>query len=160
MKKTLILGLLISLLITNFCYAQVIDISKQNLKIGIGFKKAYMNNPFIKKAFIFSISVSVNKLGKIDSVYFSKTEDVELKDAMDLDQIVKSVIAEKIFFNNYKNCVVIIPVMGLNLNDQYISNQQQLLREWGELFPNINKFKNKQVILCKPISFWFVTDVD
>lgn len=160
MKKMLIIGVLTSLLITNICYAQVIDISKQNLKISIGFKKDYMNNPFIKKAFIFSISVSVSKFGKIDSVYFSKTEDVELKDAIDLNRIKKSVMAEKVFFSQYKNCVVIIPTMALNLNDQYISNQQQLLREWGGLFPNINKFKNKRVILCKPISFWFVTDVD
>ena len=159
MKKRIVC-LIIGLSIAQICLAQIIDLSKHNLKLGIGFKDTYMNNPHIKKAFIFSISVSVNKLGKIDSVYFSKTEDVELKDAMDLDQIVKSVNAEKIFFNNYKNCVLIIPFMGLNLNDQYISNQQQLLREWGELFPNINKFKSKKVILCKPISFWFVTDVD
>lgn len=158
MKKILLAGLLLS--ITQICYAQIIDLSKQNLKLGIGFKDAYMDNPFIKKAFIFSISISVNKLGKIDSIYFSKTEDVELKDAMDINRIKKSIISEKAFFSRYKNCVVNIPVMALNLNDQYISNQQSLLREWGGLFPNVNKFKNKRVLLCKPISFWFVTDVD
>ncbi|MCZ4225440.1 hypothetical protein [Pedobacter rhodius] len=159
MKKTLIVGLLL-LSITQICYAQIVDLSKQNLKLGIGFKEAYMNNPFIKKAFVFSISVSVNKLGKIDSIYFSKTEDVELGNAMDINQIRKSVIAEQTFFGHYKNCVVVIPVMGLNLNDQYISNQQSLLREWSGLFPNVNKFKSKRVILCKPVSFWFVTNDD
>ncbi|MBE5318393.1 hypothetical protein IM793_04455 [Pedobacter sp. MR2016-19] len=158
MKKILLAGLLLS--ITQICYAQIIDLSKQNLKLGIGFKDAYMDYPFIKKAFIFSIIASVNKLGKIDSIYFSKTEDVELKDAMDINRIKKSIISEKAFFSRYKNCVVNIPVMALNLNDQYISNQQTLLREWGGLFPNVNKFKNKRVVLCKPISFWFVTDVD
>jgi len=158
--KKLIISIVTVLSVAHFCSAQIVDLSKQNLKLGVGFKDAYMNNPYIKKAFIFSISISVNKLGKIDSVYFSKTEDVELKDAMDLDRIRKSVISEKVFFSRYKTCVVTIPVMALNLDDQYISNQNQLLREWEGLFPNINKFKNRQVILCKPISLWFVTDVD
>jgi len=47
MKKILLAGLLLS--ITQICYAQIIDLSKQNLKLGIGFKDAYMDNPFIKK---------------------------------------------------------------------------------------------------------------
>lgn len=158
--KIIIIGLLINLSVAQICSAQIVDLSKHNLKINIDFKNNYMNNPFIKKAFIFSISVSVNNLGKVDSVYFSKTEDVELKDAMDLTRIKKTTIAEKTFFSNYKNSLVIIPVMALNLNDQYISNQESLLREWGGLFPNVNKFKNKRIVLCKPISFWFVTDVD
>lgn len=158
MKKTLIIGLLINLSIIQICYAQIIDVSK--LKLGIGFKNSYTYDPFIKKAFIFSISVAVNKLGKIDSVYFSKTENVELGNAMDINQIKKSVITEKTFFSIYKNCVVIIPVMGLNLNDQYISNQHQLLREWESLFSNVNKFKTRRIVLCKPRSIWFITDVD
>jgi len=145
------------LLNTQFCLAQTVDVTKL---IEITFKNSYINNPYIKKAFIFSVSVSVNNLGKIDSIYFSKTEDVELKDAMDLYRIRKSVNEEKVFFSNHKNCVVTIPIMALNLNDQYISNQQSLLREWETLFPNVNKFKNRRVILCKPISIWFITDVD
>jgi len=158
MKKILLAGLLLS--ITQICYAQIIDLSKQKLKLGIDFKDTYMHNPFIKKAFIFSINVSVDKLGKIDSVYFSKTKDVELKDAIDLSGIRKSVITEKTFFKAYKNSIIIIPVMALNLNDQFISNQSSLLQEWEALFPNVNKFKNKHIVLCKPISFWFVRDVN
>lgn len=157
MKKILI-TIIIGLSIIQLCSAQIVDVSK--LKLGITFKESYMDNPFIKKAFIFSVSVSVNKLGKVDSVYFSKTKDVELKDAMDLARIKKSAFSEKIFFSAYKNSIVIIPVMALNLDDQYISNQDQLLREWGGLFPNVNKFKNKRIVLCKPVSFWFVTDVN
>ncbi len=145
------------LLTTQFCLAQTVDVTKL---IEITFKNSYVNNPYMKKAFIFSVSVSVNNLGKVDSIYFSKTEDVELKDAMDLYRIRKSVNEEKVFFSHYKNCVITIPIMALNLNDQYISNQQSLLREWETLFPNVNKFKNRCVILCKPISIWFVTDVD
>lgn len=158
MKK--ITALLISLLITQICFAQIVDLSKHNLKLGIGFKNAYVNNPLIKRAFIFSISISVNKLGKTDSVYFSNIENAELGDAIDLNQIKKSVIAEKSFFSHYKNCVINIPVMALNLNDQYISNQNSLLREWKTLFPNVAKFKHRSVVLCKPISIWFVTDID
>jgi len=160
MKKNKIIGLLISLVIAQICNAQIVDLSKQNLKLGIGFKNSYVNNPAIKKAFIFSISISVNKIGKIDSIYFSKIENAELGDAMDINQIRKSVISEKAFFSRYKNSVVNIPVMALNLNDQYISNQHALLREWETLFPNVNKFKKKNIVLCKPISIWFVTDDD
>lgn len=160
MKKIIIIGLLISLSIAQICSAQIVDLSKQNLKLGIDFKDSYSFHPFIKKAFIFSVNVSVNTLGKIDSIYFSRTEDVDLKDAIDLARIKKSVITEKVFFSRYKDCVVTIPVMALNLNDQYISNQHSLLREWETLFPSVNKFKKRRVVLCKPISIWFVTDVD
>lgn len=156
MKKIIIITAMV-LLTTQFCLAQTVDVTKL---IEITFKNSYVNNPYMKKAFIFSVSVSVNNLGKVDSIYFSKTEDVELKDAMDLYRIRKSVNEEKVFFSHYKNCVITIPIMALNLNDQYISNQQSLLREWETLFPNVNKFKNRCVILCKPISIWFVTDVD
>ena len=156
MKKVIIITAM-ALLNTQFCLAQTVDVTKL---IEITFKNSYVNNPYMKKAFIFSVSVSVNNLGRVDSIYFSKTEDVELKDAMDLYRIRKSVNEEKVFFSHYKNCVITIPIMALNLNDQYISNQQQLLREWETLFPNVNKFKNRRVILCKPISIWFVTDID
>ena len=158
MKKISLL--LISLSIAQIGCAQIVDLSKHNLKLGIGFKSTYINNPSIKKAFIFSISISVNKLGKIDSVYFSKIENTELGEAMDINQIKKSIASEKLFFSHYKNCVVNIPVMALNLNDQFISNQHSLLREWETLFPDVNKFRYKRIILCKPISVWFVTDVD
>lgn len=115
--KKILFTIIIHLSLMQLSFAQIIDVSK--LKLGIDFKDTYMHNPFIKKAFIFSINVSVDKLGKIDSVYFSKTKDVELKDAMDLSGIRKSVITEKTFFKAYKNSIIIMPVMALNLNDQF-----------------------------------------
>ncbi|PWS26573.1 hypothetical protein DHW03_17555 [Pedobacter yonginense] len=60
-KKIIIVLLLSIVSNVQFVSGQKVDLSKQNVKIGLGLTDAYISNPFIKKAFIFSISVSLDK---------------------------------------------------------------------------------------------------
>ena len=63
-------------------------------------------------------------------------------------------------YKQYKNCVIVVPVMIINLNDQFISFQNELLREWSTLFTDVQKFKNRRIILCKPINMSYIIDYD
>ncbi|MFC4212619.1 hypothetical protein ACFOWA_15570 [Pedobacter lithocola] len=157
MKKLLFI-IVMCLSLVHFSYAQMLDISKLGLPISV--TDEYLNNLIPRKAFIYSINIAVNKLGIIDSIYFSKTENIDLGKAINLEKIKATIMSNTIFFKRYKNCVVIAPVMIINLNDQFISFQNELLREWSALFPDIQKFKNRRIVLCKPINRSYILDYD
>ena len=67
-------------------------------------------------------------------------------------------MANKDFFKKYKSCVIVAPVMIINLNDQFISFQNELVKEWNSLFPDVAKFKNRRTVLCKPINRSYIID--
>ena len=67
---------------------------------------------------------------------------------------------KRLSYKQYKNCVIVVPVMIINLNDQFISFQNELLREWSTLFTDVQKFKNRRIILCKPINRSYIIDYD
>jgi len=138
------------------CYSQILDISKFGMQTGV--MNSYENNPIPKKAFIYSVNIAVNKLGKIDSVYFSKVENVDLGKVVNLNAIKSNIMANKDFFKKYKSCVIVAPVMIINLNDQFISFQNELVKEWNSLFPDVAKFKNRRTVLCKPINRSYIID--
>ena len=77
------------------CFAQILDLSKLGLQTGA--KDPYENNPLPKKAFIYTVNIAVNKLGIIDSVYFSKIENIDLGNVVNLVAIKGTIMAKKTF---------------------------------------------------------------
>lgn len=154
--KKLLFTIVIFLSLVHFSYAQMLDISKLGLPISV--TDEYLNNLIPRKAFIYSINIAVNKLGNIDSIYFSKTENIDLGKAINLGKIKATIMSKTIFFKRYTNCVIIAPVMIINLNDQFISFQNELLKEWSTLFPEVRKFRSRRTVLCKTLSSYYTID--
>ncbi|OWK71177.1 hypothetical protein [Pedobacter sp. AJM] len=67
------------------------------------------------------------------------------KKMVNLNAIKSTIMANKGFFKKYKSCVIVAPVMIINLNDQFISFQNELVKKWNSLFPDVAKFKIEEL---------------
>ena len=106
-----------------------------------------------KKILLFSIFISVNDKGMVDSVYFSKIKEpwvlaseINLQLIIDFYKI-KNVSA----FQEYKNCLIMKPVISRNLDDILASYLPALTIDFQNLFLRPESDKEKKLILSKPI---------
>lgn len=109
-------------------------------------------------AYVFSISLSFNAEGKIDTVYFSDKMSDRLKEIIEPTSASLSNSLRAIDFKNeFTGKILLLPIIIKRLEDQEIDNAADFLTEFTALWPKLRiKDKLKQVVFLEPyINIYF-----
>lgn len=159
-KSTIILFLLI--LTHSFCFSQTKKPSFEKVLdyyCGKSTSNKLYDTPqnFV---YIYSLGLSFNENGLIDTVYFSDHINPITKEIFQLDErkikIFKSI---KIAFKEYANKIVIIPMYHYNMKDSLIDYKSKFLVDFENLFPKIDRLL-KPIILHQPVTQGFVRHIN
>lgn len=125
----------------------------------------FSNIRFKDKAFTFGIAISINKLGKVDSVIFTN-ENKLLDSIVSFKYMKRQLMKENAMFVPYKSTVLVTVVLVRrgwdkqigNFYDNYYKNKNPDLSDFDEnllnLLPNIEKISTaKKVKLLPTINF-------
>jgi hypothetical protein len=104
-------------------------------------------------AYLFSVALSFNKNGKIDTAYFSKNIDLTLSKVMGLNSsLVSKIKSMNLEYTNYSSKVVIIPFLWYNQSDYCIDYHTGFLKQFENIFPHLNnEHANKSYIVLDPM---------
>ena len=104
-------------------------------------------------AYLFSVVLSFNKVGKIDTAYFSKNTDTTLLKVMGLNSnLVDRIKGMNLVYTNYSSKLVIIPFLWYNQSDNSIDYDTGYLKQFENIFPHLDKkYENKSRIILDPM---------
>lgn len=109
---------------------------------------------------IYSLAISFNEAGLIDTLYFPDKINPETKEIFQLDnRKVKAFKAIKITFKEYANKIVIIPMFHYNMKDSVMDYKSKFLVDYENLFPKIDTLL-KPIILHQPIAQGFIRHIN
>lgn len=113
-----------------------------------------------KKIFIFSIFLSVNNQGKIDSVFFSKIREPwilenEIRTKPILSYFLKT---EPFVFKQHKNSIIIFPVLLRDFEEIQATYLSELALDFSSLFDVGDTFRQRQIIIGKPLTVRYTVD--
>jgi len=153
--------ILLLLLLPSFCFAQT---SKPSFDKVLDYYCSKSTSDKIydtpkNYAHVYSIGVSFNEKGLIDTLYFPEKIDQNTKEIFQLDnrkiKIFKSI---EIPFQEYANKIIIIPMYHYNAKDSMMDYKSNFLKDFGNIFPKINS--SKAIILHQPIVNVFVRHIN
>ena len=102
--------------------------------------------------YVFTISLSFNAAGKVDTVYFSDPMSENLKQIINTDQDLTSSFNTIDFKKEFANKLVIFPIVFKRIEDWHIVNTEEFLNGFVQLWPKLkSKDKLKQVVFLKPL---------
>lgn len=109
------------------------------------------------EAHMFSIAVSFNSLGEVDTIYFSAKMTPRLKDLLKPGDELKSEITKRISSSKlYKNVVILFPVI-FHYRDHEMIKKDILIEDLNNLWPVFSaKDKIKKLILLELYNCWIV----
>ncbi|RZK36602.1 MAG: hypothetical protein EOO90_27050 [Pedobacter sp.] len=108
---------------------------------------------------IYSLAISFNEEGLIDTLYFPDKINPETRDIFHLDnRKVKLFKTIKIPFKEYANKVLIIPMYHFNAKDSLVDYKFNFLKDFINIFPKINS--PKPIVLHQPIVQDFVRHIN
>ncbi|WP_143095970.1 hypothetical protein [Pedobacter insulae] len=153
MNKIRILFLLILLSgIANFALAQDSNMYKTLVKTINVNSSFFHSGDFYEKAVFFTINMSVNEKGMIDSVIFSNEKNKDLTSLLDITKISLELKKNKTDFIRHKNEVLVLLVMVSRGENYFLNfkNGEEILNNWIEISSTANKIKipkRKQIFL-------------
>ncbi|QDW23737.1 hypothetical protein [Pedobacter sp. KBS0701] len=111
------------------------------------------------QAYIYSMGISFNDKGLIDTLYFSDKIDSVVRDIFMLDdRKVKLFKSITIPFKEYANRIVVLTLYHYNSEDGMLDYGFGLLRQVEKLYPIINS--SKPIVLHQPIVFGFIRHIN
>ena len=156
--KTLIFLIFILTLNTNLAKSQNIsDLSEKHYRIGIiKTLGKHMNLDRLietpsEHVYIFSITLSFNATGKVDTVYFSDIMSGNLKQIVnsDLDMTKAANLID--FKKKFANKLVILPIILKRARDWRINNQDEFINGILTIWPKLKlEDKLKPVVFLDP----------
>lgn len=104
-------------------------------------------------AYLFSVMLSFNELGRVDTVFFSKNSDKQLVDVMRLDEnLVKRIKSANIEYQNYSSKLVLIPLFFYNSKEDGVNYYSGFLKSLENLFPDFKKNPPKKpIVILDPL---------
>jgi hypothetical protein len=151
-KKTLLLLTLI-LFSLNFAYAQQNKSLYKSLRNAIDLnQRVFVSEKFFEKAVFFSVNISVDEKGIVDSVFFSDEKNEDLNKILSFKNIREVLIKNKKDFVGNKNEVLVLIVMisrGEDYNLKF-NNSEEIIKNWiaiGVTSKKINELEKKQIFL-------------
>ncbi|WP_293784862.1 hypothetical protein [uncultured Pedobacter sp.] len=110
-------------------------------------------------AYIYSMGISFNTNGLIDTLYFSDRIDPEVRDIFMLDsRKVKLFKSITIPFKEYANKIVVLTFYHYNSKDGMLDYSSGLLKQLEKLYPIINS--SKPIVLYQPIVHGFIKHIN
>lgn len=102
--------------------------------------------------YVFTISLSFNAAGKVDTVYFSDPMSENLKKIINTDQDLTSAFNSIEFTKEFANKLVILPIVFRRIEDWRIINTDEFLSGFVKLWPKLKvEDKLKPVVFLKPV---------
>lgn len=102
-------------------------------------------------AHITSIAISFDVKGEIDSVYFSKIMTPELKNILIPSEMQKKIKDYGLISVDYKNKVILFPIIFIRRSDRKIENRNALLSGYYKMWPELSlKDQEKKLVLLDP----------
>lgn len=103
------------------------------------------------QAYFISIAVAFDKLGKIDTIYFSKDMSSRIIETIKPDhELIKKLKDLKLISKEYSSKIIIFPILFRRQDDQKIDNMNDFLNSFENLWPNFNALEKRPIILLKP----------
>lgn len=97
---------------------------------------------------IMSVAVSFNSNGKADTVYFSKKLSQELSAILKSPQSLSKKMKDTIpAFNEYKNKVIMFPILIMNLDDRVLDYNSGFLKNIENIWPELNEKDRKKPLI-------------
>ncbi len=95
--------------------------------------------------YLFSITLSFNEFGKIDSVYFPKSISKNVSEVMKLNaELVRKIKSKNLAYKQYATKLVFIPLMYKRVGNTGINYDSGFLTAIENLLPNINTKVSKK----------------
>ncbi|WP_457288592.1 hypothetical protein [Pedobacter sp. UYP24] len=109
------------------------------------------------EAHMLSVAVSFNKMGEVDTVYFSAKMTPRLKDFFVPINELKSAISKRISISKvYKDVVILFPVL-FHYRDHNMIKKGILIDDFINLWPRLSKEDDlKKLVLLEPYNVWTV----
>jgi hypothetical protein len=157
--KTFILFILILTLNTNLSKSQNITDPSEipNYRKGIvtilgkHMNLDKLNETPSEHVYIFSITLSFNAAGKVDTVYFSDNMTENLKQIVNADQDMTKAANLIDFKKEFANKLVILPVILKRAGDWRINNQDEFIKGITTIWPKLkSKDKLKPAVFLDP----------
>jgi hypothetical protein len=102
-------------------------------------------------AYVFSISLSFNAEGKIDTVYFSDKMSINLKEIIKPSESLSDSLRTIDFKNQFTGKILLLPIIIKRYEDREINNASDFLTEFALFWPNFKiEDKSKQVVFLEP----------
>ncbi len=158
MKK---ISIFLLLLLSNFCFAQTKKPTFEKVLDYYCYKTTSDKLYDTPKNFVhvYSLAISFNEKGLIDTLYFSEKVNQNTKEIFQLDnRKVKTFKSIKIPFEEYANKIVVIPMYHFNAKDSMVDYESKFLKDLENIFPEINS--SKRIILHQPIVQDFVRHIN
>jgi hypothetical protein len=110
-------------------------------------------------AHVFSLSLSFNLNGKVDTVYLSDKMPSRLKEIIIVGPELTKALDSIDFSKEFRNKIVILPIVLKRWEDQRIENSIAFFNEFSTIWPSLNGTdKFKQIIVLDPfINTYFTT---
>ncbi|MBC8984799.1 hypothetical protein H9X96_03315 [Pedobacter sp. N36a] len=103
------------------------------------------------QAFIISIAIAFDQLGKIDTVYFSKDMSSCILETIKPDRgLVKKIKELRLISKEYSSKIIVFPILFRRQDDQKIDNLTDFLNSFENLWPSFNALEKRPIILLKP----------
>jgi len=101
--------------------------------------------------YLFSVTLSFDDAGKIDTVYFPQKIDERINKVMKLSSaLVKRIKDQNSVYKIYSSKFVFIPVFYHNMDDDIIDYRSGFLDSFEKMLPNVN-LPTKQWVILKPL---------
>lgn len=140
--------------------AQIIEQNDLYNLISAKIHKSY-KKPDPQKIIVFSVFLSTNSKGIVDSVFFSNPDGPTLlEDIVDVKEIKQKYIAKKFKTYGIGKSLIVMPVMIRVLGDIKATYLTSLGIDYANLFNVTDTKSKKNIILCKPTVVSFSTTED
>ena len=147
MKKRIFAGLFF-LLLGSKAYSQLAD--KVILNTVANSIYATYKRPIEKKLILFSIWVSTDKTGKIDSIYYSQiAHPLEIDSIVNRMVIKRDILKHSSYVKGHANSLFVLPILYRPLNDISAIYLPDLGADFSNLIPTQRQFPNKKIIVEK-----------
>lgn len=141
--------------------AQIVEQNDLYKIISSKIHKSY-KKPDVHKVIVFSVFLTTNATGIVDSVFFSEVDrPITLEDIIDTKEIKQKYIGAKFKVKDIRNGLVVMPVMIRVLGDIKATYLASLGIDYANLFNVPDKQSKSKIILCKPtvVSFSIIDDL-
>jgi len=153
--KTILLLLLLS---SSVCLAQenTLELDVRNAVLDVLTK--HIDQEIVGRtpkniAYLFSITLSFNSFGKIDTVYFPKTVSRPVQDVMKLNSALVGKIKSRDFtFTKYASRLVLISIFYKRIDDTALDYSSGFLKSFENLLPKLDSnMSQKAWVILDPI---------
>ncbi|MDN3586380.1 hypothetical protein QWY86_06885 [Pedobacter aquatilis] len=108
-------------------------------------------------AFLLTLGLSIDSGGNIDDVLFSATEPKVVIKSVQLTKDFKEIPFKKF---DYKNQILILPILFIRPEDDKISNLKEFLNNFSSLWPVIEPNNTRKILLLEPLINNFFDPID